>query len=439
MANTPDNPNILFFFPDQLRFDWTGGNPDLPVRTPNLDRLRGEGATFTRAICPSPLCAPCRAALASGKEYDRCGVPSNNEDYPLDRPTFYRLLRDAGYHVLGCGKFDLNKGACTSRQRAWGLDGKRFLDEWGFSDGINNEGKMDGARSGRETPQGPYLKYLEDRGLRQLHIQDFDSRKGKGATFPTPLPDEAYCDNWIGQNGLDLINSAPSDRPWFLQINFTGPHSPWDITERMAERYRNVAFPPPHHSDQLSPETHQEVRRNYSAMVENIDRWVGLYLEELERRDEHSNTLIVFSSDHGEMLGDHNRWGKGDPYHPSLSVPLVVSGPGVCAETTCDLPTTILDLSATFLDTAGVSVLGEMDSRSLGPLLKGRTDGHRTCVKSGLRDWRLVYDGRYKLVRGWEGKTALFDLERDPLETENRIEDPVYSDHLDRLSEYIAP
>jgi arylsulfatase len=120
-------PNILFFFPDQHRFDWTGLNPDLDVRTPHLASLARRGVAFQRAIVASPLCAPSRACLASGKEYHRARVPNNGYDYPLDQPTFYAMLREAGYHVAGCGKFDLHK-----KTEDWGLDGKRLLKEWAF-------------------------------------------------------------------------------------------------------------------------------------------------------------------------------------------------------------------------------------------------------------------------------------------------------------------
>ena len=433
MPKTDTHPNILFFFPDQLRFDWTGSNPDLPLRTPHLDRLKKNGVNFPKTVCPAPVCAPSRACLAAGTEYDQCPVKGNSDDYPTDRATLYSLLRDSGYHAMGCGKFDLNKGTCTSNRPAWGLDGKRHLLDWGFSDGINNEGKIDGANSGRDKPQGPYLQFLEERGLRHIHLADFANRKGKRATFATPLPDDAYCDNWIGQNGLDLIRSAPADKPWFLQINFNGPHAPWDITETMEKLYAGVNFPQPNRNDQLAPGEHVEIRRNYAAMIENIDHWVGRYLDLLEERGELDNTLIVFSSDHGEMLGDHNAWGKGKPLHPSVSVPLVIAGPGVQQGITCDLPMTNLDLTATFLDYAGLAIPKDMDSRSLRNLLKGMSRTHRDIVLSGLGNWRMIYDGRYKYIEGFGDTPQLFDLDADPLENHNRIADPSVSDHVARL------
>jgi arylsulfatase A-like enzyme len=114
-------PNILFLFPDQLRYDFVEPAAGIPVRTPNVKRLAANGVRFTRAVTPAPLCAPARACLASGLEYYRCRVPSNAQNYPLDQPTVYQLLRGAGYHVMGCGKFDLHKPELD-----WGLDGKRM-------------------------------------------------------------------------------------------------------------------------------------------------------------------------------------------------------------------------------------------------------------------------------------------------------------------------
>ncbi len=407
-------PNILFVFPDQLRFDWTGANPVLPLRTPHLNALNARGTRFTHAISPSPLCAPCRAILASGREYPRSPVQDNHQNLPLDQPNLYTHLRGAGYHVMGCGKFDLNKGDCIARQPAWGLDGQNNLAAWGFSAGINNEGKMDGANSGRERAQGPYLHFLEQRGLRQAHVDDF-ARRDKLASFPTPLPDDAYCDNWIGQNGLGLLAAAPADQSWFLQVNFTGPHNPWDIAESMTQLYANAEFPQPDGASDDPPAALLQVRRNYAAMIENIDRWLGLYIEVLAQRGELDNTLVVFSSDHGEMLGDHGRWGKSLPHQPSIGVPLTIAGPGVRAATAVDAPTTILDLVATFLETAEARKLPAMDSCSLWPVLSGAVSATRDVVFSALGDWRLVFDGRYKLVEE-RGRQRFYDLAQDPTE-----------------------
>lgn len=387
-------------------------------------------------MCPSPLCAPSRACLALGLEYDASPVKGNADNLPLDRPTVYRRLRDAGYHVIGCGKFDLNKGDCIAGRDAWGLDGKRNLAEWGFSDGINNEGKLDGVNSGREAPRGPYMRYLEGRGTRAAHVADFGARDGFSA-FPTPLDDTDYCDNWIGRNGLGLLEAAPTDRPWFLQVNFTGPHNPWDVTARMRGLYAGAEFPPPAPCAAEDARAHQEVRRNYAAMVENIDGWVGKYVAELERRGEADRTAIVFSSDHGEMLGDRERWGKSTPYQPSIGVPLVVAGPGVAEGATRTAPTTILDLAATFMDWARVPRPPDMESVSLVSALACGAGDLRDVVLSGLGEWRVAFDGRWKLISREDATDELYDLLDDPHETTNHAAEPGLAAVRERLSAHL--
>ena len=423
-------PNILFFFPDQLRHDFVEPSSGIPARTPNIRQLASDGVRFTRAVTPAPLCAPARACLASGLDYDRCRVPSNKENYPLDQPSFYKLLRTAGYHVMGCGKFDLHKADLN-----WGLDGKRLIADWGFSDGIDNEGKHDAIRAYTRNgkPMGPFMAHLERLGLAHTHIEDYGKRKGNGATFPTPLPDSAYGDNWIARNGLALLDVAPRNKPWFLQVNFNGPHAPWDITTSMEKRWRGIQFPQPTGNKQLTPENHVLVRENYAAMIENIDTRIGEIISKVRQRGELNNTLIVVASDHGEMLGDHNLWGKTHPYHGSTGVPLILSGPGI-RKSVQHAPASTLDLTATFLEYARVSIPAGIDSRSLCPLLDGSKSSIRTHALSGMGNWRLAFRENFKYIRGYVKAPQLFDLHSDPNENENLASaKPQLAAELERL------
>lgn len=428
-----NKPNILFLFPDQHRFDFVGYNPDIPVRTPNLDHLADRGVTFTKAIVPSPVCAPSRACMASGKRYHRCGVPGNGVDYPLDQPTQYQALRDAGYRVAGVGKFDLSKNTLE-----WGLDGKRLIDDWGFTDGIDNEGKYDGTRSGKSEPHGPYLNYLYEHGWADIHLKDFDrkNRHGFYDTHPTALPDEAYCDNWIAENGLSILRNFPKDQPWFMQVNFTGPHNPMDITQSMYDARPDVRFSQPNDSTQLDPDHHNEIRKNYAAMIENIDRHVGRFLDEVEARGERANTLVVFSSDHGEMLGDHDRWGKSVTYQPSIGVPLVIAGPGVKSGMVSHTLVELQDLATTHLDFASAEDIPDSDGRSLKPILVGEVTEHRDVAISALNDWQLIWDGRMKLVVQEGKEPRLFDLDVDPGECQNLASE--LPEEVDRLGKRLA-
>ena len=429
-------PNVLLVVPDQLRYDWTGLNPLIPVRTPRLNEIAARGMQFENCYCASPLCAPSRACLAAGVEYHNCGVPDNSLNYPLEKVTYYQLLREAGYHVMGCGKFDLHKP-----EPSWGVEGQHLLPEWGFSAGIDSAGKWDAIRWGMDEPCDPYTAHLHSTGHVGIHQADFEKRREIGtftATFSTPLPEESYCDNWIAAQGLRLLQEAPLDSPWHLAVNFAGPHEPVDVTKQMDPLYRDVDFPQPNRNTQHPPAKHIEIRRNYAAMIENIDSWLGSFLDQVEARGELENTLVVFASDHGEMLGDHDLWMKRLPQQPSVGIPLVIAGPGVQQGASSDALVSLIDLAATFLDYAGISSPASMDSRSLRPVLDGSSSSHREFLLSGLDPWRCITDGNLKLIRGYAGgrlpggsnlpvypagdnavEPMLFDIQEDPVENTN--------------------
>ena len=428
-------PNMLFLLSDQHRADWLGRNPEIPIPTPNIDRLAARGVDFTQAIVASPVCGPSRSCLASGMEYENCGVEVNRVPYPAEKTTCYKHLRESGYHTMACGKIDLHKGAAGRT-----LDGRKNMEEWGFSDMRITAGKGGGYFGGAPGPKEPYYAYLAslDPPLDRICAEDIARRAEPreenwwGMTEPCPLDDERYLDNYTARSGLELLERTPEDTPWFLIVNFNGPHPPMDITERMERQYRGPDrviddFPQPHgYSGPFPAERHIRIRQNYSAMIENIDRWLGIYQDRLRSRGELDNTIVVYSSDHGEMLGDHNRWGKSVPHRASAGVPLVAAGPGVARGARSDALVSLMDLAATFLDCAGLAVPAEMESRSLRPLLEAGRGEHRDYARSALKTanartgrFRMAQDHRYKLVEGFFERTALFDREADPLETEN--------------------
>jgi arylsulfatase A-like enzyme len=417
---------VLLVIADQHRFDWLEGMSDLPVRTPHIQRLRESGVTFRRATTPAPLCAPARACLATGLDYDSVPVPNNFHDLPVDAGTYYRRLRDdAGYFVAGVGKFDLHKATFD-----WNLDGSRLLGEWGMSDGIDNEGKFDSLWSTRDgQPHGPYMKHLFDEGLADLHREDFDRRRHAPYSDVTlsPLPEESYLDNWIAANAHRLLDRRPADSPWHLVVNFAGPHDPMDVTERMKADWEDVSFPPPHGAKEFDGD-HDEVRRRYAAMIENIDRHLGLLLDRLEREGDLENTVVIYTSDHGEMLGDHGIWGKQIALDPSIRIPLIVAGPIVNESgVDSDALVSLEDIAATVIEIAELEVPADMTARSILPVLRGERSEHRDHVISGLdrsdreiqlavghygqnewvalREWRTVTTRHEKLI-------ASPDLER---------------------------
>ena len=436
-------PNIILFYPDHHRWDWVGYLGLVPVRTPNLDALAARGTFFTSSYCPSPVCSPSRACLAGGVEYSRCGVPDNRASTPGSEGLFYRQLQQLGYHTMACGKFDLGKP-----RHSWGTDGKQrkedggsWFDDWGFSDGIDNGGKWDGYGQYRKGNACPYLTHLQSRGLAQAHMHDFSVRREDSlATHANTLPDEDYVDTWIGTNALTLIDHAPAGKPFYLQVNFNGPHDPFDVTESMLTSCESITYPEPvNPGDAETRKRYASVRRNFAAMIENIDRQVGRVVEHLKRAGKYEDTLFVFSSDHGEMLGDRGLRGKSVPWRASVEVPLLFSGPGVKAGQKIDRTAENIDIAATCLDLAGGAVPGEWDSRSLRPVLEGETDGVREIVVSALMNWSTAFDGRYKLIR-WlleEGgeDAKLFDLLEDPHETTDIA--VAHPDIVSRLTPYL--
>ena len=402
-------PNILFLFPDQWRGDWWEfSGHGIPVKTPTINSIAARGTVFDYAITPSPLCAPARACIATGQSYPAANVRNNNLNFPPTHSTIYRSMRDAGYHVMGCGKFDLHKA-----EYSWGPEGSHLLDEWGFDDGVDNEGKIDGVEAYRKGTPGPYLSFLQERGLAQAHVEDFRLRIPH-ETFPTSLKGGEYCDDWITQNALDLLTRAPGGTPWFLQVNWAGPHDPFDVTGEMHEWYRDTEFSEPFNAGN-KPIDHVSIRRNYAAMIQNIDRGIARILDHPRVRAEIDRTVVVFASDHGEMLGDHGYYGKCTPHNGSVHVPLVVAGPGIKQGARVSEPYSILDLPGTFADLTQSGLAADKDSRSLRPALSGRQDPDRVVITAldvpanPDFQWRAAIDTHFKYIRWNDGRTALFE------------------------------
>lgn len=418
-------PNILFFFPDQWRPDWLGCVGRVPVRTPVADGLAARGVRFTRAYCTAPLCAPSRASLAAGMRPHRVGVHDNGQDFPLTRDTCYQHLRETGYRVAACGKTDLHKPTHVNGPDGW----TRRMGILGFTETVDQAGKWDAVNNCHPVPHDPYTRYLAEHGLLETHCHDFAKRRAqrpKQVGWASPLPREHHTDDFCGRAGVRLLEGFPAEAPWFLQVNFPSPHEPMDAPAELLERWAGESLPGPIDADDhMTAAEHLDVRRNYAALCEGVDEWCGRMLDVVARRGELEHTLVVFASDHGEMLGDHGRWGKSTFYEPSVGVPLIVAGPGVAgAGETSDALVELPDVAALFLETAGVPVPAEWEARSLAPVLRGETDEHREVVVSMLPGQRALVTERYKLVVRDGQIPALFDRDNDPDELRN-----IASDH----------
>ncbi len=431
--------NILFLFPDQHRADWMPKHDKLSgsfqhnasLDMPTLRGIMDKGFVFTNAMTPSPLCAPARSCLAFGSNYQCCDVPNNLVNLPEERQTFYNVLKDNGYHVLSCGKLDVHKGT-----KFWGENGwVESLEKIGFTNAIDNEGKIDtiigemsvdaSSPSGmfsrlvnpeKEHRRGPYINYLYGKGLADYHIDDMNRRNTDGRDIAlTELDDDSYCDNWLTQNGIDLLEKVPNGEPWFLQVNFTGPHDPWDITASMKERVKGLRFDPPIQGDERFEEKDLIIRSHYTAMLENIDDNIKKLLDTVEKRGELENTIIIYSSDHGEMLGEFGKYGKCVPNRGSVNIPLIISGSEVPEGKSCAM-VQLQDISTTILSACGLEHQPFPDSHNLLNIAQSKLMSIRDAQVSALAGWYCINDTRYKLMVDKDNSVKLYDIVNDPLE-----------------------
>ena len=440
-------PNILFFFSDQHRGDWMPydrpvrerlGVSALELNMPNIRGMMDRGVSFSSAYSPAPVCAPARACLASGRRYRSCRVYQNNVNYDPALPSFYRLLREDGYFVTGVGKFDLNKADLD-----WGDGFHDTLKRMGFSNAWDSEGKMDVVWAALAGKPGPYGRMLKQAGLLDEYVDDMLAR---GCTDrPTPLSAEYYADNWIGERSLELISQLPQKQPWFMQINFSGPHDHWDVTREMKQAMADRVFPPA--ADCPDPTENLGVRQNYAAMIENIDRIIGSCIAALDDRKLLDNTILIYGSDHGEMMGDHGRYGKSRGEQGAVHIPLVIDASrlggrqGVNSGALVELQ----DLAATILDYAGVAPREEMDSLSLRGVVEGQTEQVRAFAISELitpnrggplHSFAAITDGKWKLIMEVDRPDRLYDLEADPFECRDTAQE--YPGQMERLRQAFA-
>jgi len=429
----PDSrPNILFLFPDQWRWDFLGCHDgsatpygNAPVQTPTIDALAARGTRFTQCRSNAPLCAPARACLARGVRYERCGVADNNDVTPTDPPTVFRLLRDAGYHTITCGKSDLFKPIKEPNPSGYAP----IMDALGFADGIDHRGKGDAVNHARRGIPEPYTNMLAERGLLDAHLADHpDPRPLNRAARPSALPASAHTDVFCADNALALLDRAPDDQPRMMWVNFPGPHDPYDPPHELADLYADANFPPVV-DPRVGPPSHRNAqadRRHYAASCTLIDRLCQRLLDRLEATGQLDHTLVVFASDHGDLLGDHGLWAKRFPYEGSVHVPLILAGPGVPQGETRHEPVELIDLGPTLLAAAGLTTPDHFDARPLS------THGGqpRDLQLSSLANWQMACDGRFKLIRQISGPGAgsgvLYDLHDPVPETTSR-----HADHPD--------
>ena len=454
--------NILMIMADQFRADWMSCAGTDFVDTPNIDAIAKRGVRFKNAICNAPLCAPSRAAVAAGVYPNRLGVLGNYENFPIDRTTYYQLLRKNGYRVCAIGKTDLHKP-----HHFYGENGDLpMMYHLGFTDVIDTEGKMCACERRRrgikvgssetelhefrddgEIPfdilAGPYQKYLKGKGKLRDFASDYHDRlcdKPVWYSNASVLSSEDFHDGFIGKKSCEFLENVGVESPWHLFVSFVGPHDPWDAPQEYFDMYKDKCFPAPitdvsedgkpdwvkknrsFCSKDMGQEDMNKVKQHYAGMIKLIDDWVGKMLDTLDSRGLTDDTAIIFCSDHGEMLGDHGLFRKTFMYEGSLRVPLIVAHPQAEGGRTDDGLAEMVDLYPTILDIAGVDYLKSgLDGISLLPVLSGVKKLRRNYQFSVLDRTRMISDGKYKLIVSYNDLNELYDLENDPHELNNII------------------
>lgn len=461
MGAVINKPNIVFIFTDQQRADTMGYAGDLVAITPHLDRLAAESTVFSRCCTSSPVCMTARASLMSGYQVHQHGVWAFANPELRHGQSHVRNIRDAGYRTGVVGKTHLwmhgDSHASSHLEE---------MHDWGFVDARETTGPSESINT-----ESIYTDHLAEKGLLDAHRAYLDmylndQRPMPWELPPTKLPAEDHLDMFIAGLAEDWLADCPDDEPFYLQVNFGGPHDPWDSPPEYRRMYNADEMPlsitaqptgprSPHvdllleHApaklDQMSEAENRVMKTYYYAKLTLIDDCIGRVVSALEQRGQLDNTWIVFSADHGEMLGDHGLLAKKVFYDAAVNVPCFFRPPGGMVHTTTEALTCHLDIPATLVDIAAAAALENTDGRSLLPALKSGDEIsiHQTAVLSELglppSAFTMVRNDRYKLsVDTLTRKPIdLYDLSEDPDELHNRIEDPAYQSVSDELIETV--
>ena len=448
------SPNILLIMTDQHRWDYLGCAGADFVDTPNIDRLAESGVRFNNAFTNAPVCAPARIGLATGMHPARIGTLDNQSYLPSHLPTYYQRLRDSGYRVGCVGKLDLAKP-----DKYNGRYGDRpAVYRWGFTHPEEVEGKMHAAQGEPTAPHGPYTHYLKDKGRLSAFWEDYRKRAEDGwilgASHDSVLPTEDFQDCYIGRRAAQWIETIADDFPWHLFVSFVGPHDPFDPPSEYAEQFRDAEMPDAipkslegkpqwvlNRQKEFTAEELAQIRRQYCALIKLIDDQVGELLYALRKRDMLDNTVIIFTSDHGEMLGDHGLFQKQVPYEPSIHIPLVVAGPGIEPGRTSEALVDMSDLNPTICALAGVDAAPDMDARSFDGILRGNQTEHRQDIHIAMPNYRGIRNRRHKFVDNVNDVPELYDLMNDPGERHNVADEcpDQVADMREGLKYYLLP
>ncbi len=421
-------PDILLIMPDQMRGDCLSALGHPVLRTPTLDRLAKEGVLFRRAIATVPSCIPARYALLTGLHPQTSGVVGYQgaNGRVLRSPAMPEVLAVAGYETVLVGR-NMHQpeasGSCGYRRQ---ILGSTYV----------HDDDYDRHLKGAAPETGGIKKLIDELGV----TTNFWEAEA------WPLAAELHPTAWVATRSREVLAETPGDRPLFLTASFYAPHPPLFPPTEDFERYLAADLPPAARGDwvewealpandparhrvRLEGETLRRAQAGYFGLIEQLDRELAALIDDFKARARAAGRdwVVVFTSDHGEMLGDHGYFRKCEPYEGSANVPLIVAASrdlGFAAGRRVDRPVCLEDIMPTLLSLAGTKSPEPVDGVDLGPALRGED--------ATIRDWlhfehapcygraqafHALSDGRFKYVwRPDDGAEQLFDLAADPRE-----------------------
>ncbi|OXM15801.1 arylsulfatase [Paenibacillus herberti] len=444
-----EQPNVLLITVDQMRFDCLSiaGHP--VVETPNLDELVRSGVRFSNAYTATPSCVPARAAIFTGQSQRTHGRVGYQDCVPWNyKETLPGELAKAGYHTQCIGKMHV-------------YPARNLM---GFHNVMLHDGYLHHNRNNHNIPMrehydqvDDYLQWLRERvpGADLLDL-GLDCNASTVAR-PWHLAEKYHPTNWVVTQSIDFLRRRDPGKPFFLWMSFVRPHPPFDPPQAYMDLYDEADIPESIVGDWaetsdpdgagLSPTTRRGLvpkRRlskaiaAYYALITHLDHQIGRFLQALNEYGEQNNTVIMFTSDHGELLGDHNLFGKSLPYEGSAHVPFIVNDPGnrlgLKRGMVADQVVELRDIMPSVLEVAGVPVPKAVEGDSIWKLASAQNEnggappawrshlhGEHT---SGILSTHWVTDGKEKFI--WYSQTGeeqFFDLTDDPQELHNAIAD----------------
>ena len=428
-------PNILILYTDQQRWDALGANGNNDIITPNLDQLASRGVNFTHHFVQNPVCMPSRISMLSGRYPSSLGITRMGVPVPEDIVTLPHILKQYGYRSANIGKLHFLPHANRDHRLphpSYGFDRLEIADEPGvYEDAYRAWARrkapeqMDGISAGIPPATRVWQRVMgfDDE---VFHRGDPDGRHDFDGAIPFPADDGLTHSAFVGEQTIDFIEQS-GEEPFLCIAGFYSPHAPWMTPQKYLDLYDadQLSIPafPDHINAQRRPEPEapfsdaqlRRARQGYYAMISEVDHYVGGILEALDACGKRNNTIVVFTSDHGEWLGDHLRYGKGYPADDAVSrVPLIISAPDGCRGQAHHEVVEAVDIVPTLLELAAIQIPTFIHGESLAGLVEGRVARRKDIALTEGDGWKTLRAERFRYLVHADGRENLWDLDADP-------------------------